>query len=134
MTQNEDTITRMYNEYVQAFQTLNARSILPYYHVPSMMISSQEVTVMTTAAEIEAYFAHIMGRLKARNYARTEIKELYVKRMSDGIALLSIDLIRYKTDGEKLARLGFTYTLRKKDDWKIAAVMANDPENTLRLA
>jgi ketosteroid isomerase-like protein len=134
MTENEDSISRMYNEYLQAFQTLQARSILPYYHVPCLMISSQEVVALTTSAEIEAYFAHIMERLKARNYGRTDIKEFRVNRMSEGIALLSIDLIRYKTDGEKLARLGFTYTLRKKEGWKVAAVMANDLEKILRLA
>ena len=112
----------------------STRAILPYYHVPSMMISSQEVFVMATSTEVEAYFAKIMGRLKARGYARTEIKELYVKQMSDGTALLGVNLVRYKTDGEELGRLGATYTLRKIDGgWKIAVVMANDPENILQL-
>src|SRR4030042_687825 len=121
MTWNKDAIARLYTEYVQAFQTLNARAILPYYHVPSMMISSQEVIVMATSAEVEAYFARIMGRLKARGYARTEIKELHMKQMSDGTALLGGNLVRYKTDGEELGRLGATYTLRKTDGgWKIA--------------
>lgn len=129
MTGKEDPLSRLYTEYIQAFQTLDPLAILPYYHVPSVMISSQEVIVMTTTAEVEACFAKMMKGLKKRSYARTEIEEIHVTQMSDGIALLSVEFMRYKTDGEKLHRLKATYTFRRTDGgWMIVTVVSGDPE------
>jgi len=55
--------------------------------------------------------------------------------MSENTAFVSVRRVRYKTDGQKLERLGETYTLRKTEDgWKIAVAMMHDPDTLLRRA
>ena len=92
---------------------------------------------MATTSEIEKSFAGNMEILKQNNYARTDIKELNARQMSKGLALVSVDLERYTSDGEQLGGPGrtypYTYTLRKVDDhWKITVAMSHDRESILR--
>jgi ketosteroid isomerase-like protein len=134
MTENEEVITQTYTNYVQAFQTLNARAVHSYCHVPCMLISPQGVRVMTTSTEIEALFARLLEDLKARSYARSEVTDLYVRQMSETIAFLSVSRVRYKTDGQELERLGETYTFRKTPDgWKIVVATMHDPHTLSQL-
>jgi ketosteroid isomerase-like protein len=135
MTDDKEAITRTYTAYFQAFQTLNPQAVLPYYHVPSMLLSPQGVTIMATATEVEALFSQIIEGLKARNYARSELTDLRVQQLSDSIAMLSISGVRYTTDGEQLERLGVTYTLRKTDaSWQIVLTTIHDPDSIIGLA
>ena len=92
---------------------------------------------MATTSEIEKSFAGNMEILKQNNYARTDIKELNARQMSKGLALVSVDLERYTSDGEQLGGPGrtypYTYTLRKVDDhWKITVAMSHDRKGILR--
>jgi ketosteroid isomerase-like protein len=58
-----------------------------------------------------------------------------VKQMGEDIALLSVNRVRYRTDGQELERLGETYTFRKTaDGWKIVVATMHDPDTVLRLA
>jgi ketosteroid isomerase-like protein len=55
--------------------------------------------------------------------------------MGEDIALLSVNRVRYRTDGQELERLGETYTFRKTaDGWKIVVATMHDPDTVLRLA
>lgn len=124
-------IVETYRAYIQAFQSLNPKAILPFYHVPFMSISTGETRVMTSPAEIEDSFARNMALLREGKYARTEIIELYARQMSQGLALVSASLKRYSAAGEQLGGPGKTYTytctFRKTDDaWKIVSLMAHD--------
>jgi len=78
-----------------------------------------------------------MEILSQNKYARTDIIEIHARQMSKGLALVSVDLERYTSDGEQLGGSGrtytYTYTLRKVDNrWKIVVAMAHDPESILR--
>jgi hypothetical protein len=128
MSRDEETIARFFNEYVQAFQTLEPRSVTSYCDVPCMFITPQRVRVMTSPTEVESLLAGMMSALKARNYSRSEIVEMGVNQMSDSNALVSVSRVRFNTNGQELERLGETYTLRKVDnDWKIVVAMVHDP-------
>ena len=138
MIVEKENIVRMYKDYVRAFQTLEASAVLPFYHVPFMSVSSREVRVLASPAEIENSFARNMEYLKKRNYTRTEIIDLDVRQMSQDLALVGVGLERYTADGEQLQPgtiYAYTYTLRKVDDhWKIVVAMAHDPETIVRTA
>src|SRR5262245_2924863 len=124
MTPEEEAITQTFNNYTQTFQRLDPRAVLPYFHVPCMFIPTQGVRVLATAADVEALLTQVMEGLKARSYARSELTELHVKRMSENTALVSVSRVRYKSDGQELERLGETYTLRRTEGgWKIAVAM-----------
>ena len=135
MTRDEAVITQTYTDYAHAFQTLNPHAVLSYCHVPCLLIAPQAVRVMTTPTEVEALFTHLFEGLKAHNYARSEITDLHVRRMSETIAFLSVSRVRYTRDGHELERLGETYTFRKTDDgWKIVVATMHDPQTLWRLA
>ena len=137
MNSEKETIIQTYRDYVQDFQSLDPKAILPYYHAPCISISSREVRVMATLSDIEESFAGNMEILRQNKYARTDIIEIHVRKMSTGLALVSVDLERYTSDGERLGgptrTYPYTYTLRKVDDnWKIVVAMAHAPESILR--
>jgi len=47
---------------------------------------------------------------------------------------ISTQTVRYKTDGQELEKVGFTYVLRKTNEgWKVAALVGHDPTSVLRL-
>lgn len=134
MTQDKDTVLGVFNEYVQAFQTLRASAVASYLHLPCMFIARQGVAVMSSTAEVESMLDRMMEGLKARGYARSELADVAAIPLSENIVLVSVSRARYKTDGSQLERLGETYTFRKIDNgWKIVTAMVHDPEVILRL-
>jgi ketosteroid isomerase-like protein len=133
MAREEEAITQTFTNYTQAFQTLDPRAALPYFHLPCMFMPSQGVRVLTTAADVEALLTQVMEGLKARSYTRSELVNLNVKQMSANSALVSVSRVRHANDGRELERLGETYTLRRTEDgWKIAVAMIHDPDAILR--
>ena len=73
MARNEDAVLRLFNEYVQAFQTLQAPAVVSYLHLPCMIIGPQGVAVMSNAAEVESLLDKMMEGLRAGGYARERI-------------------------------------------------------------
>jgi hypothetical protein len=113
MTDVTDAIRRTYDEYFKVFQTLRPEAVASYYHVPSMALSPQGVTVMTTSEEVRALFRTMRTALQARDYARSERGDLQVTLLSDQTALVSTSVVRYATDGTQIERFGVTYILRQ---------------------
>jgi limonene-1,2-epoxide hydrolase len=121
--------TEMYRAYFNAFQTLDPRAVLPYFHVPGMLLSPRGVSVITTDAELEAMWARVMNDLRRRDYGRSTLTDLRVEPLSDTIALLSVRVTRYRTHGTELERIGVTYTLlRVGEAWKIVLTTIHDPD------
>jgi ketosteroid isomerase-like protein len=134
MTQSEKIIEKAFLEYVEAFQTLDARAAVSYCYLPCSLITDRAVVVVQDAAAMEILFHQLMNGLEARDYARSELSELRVKQVSAKTGFLSVDRTRYKTDGEALERLSETYVLRHTDTgWKIAVAVVQDPGTLLQL-
>jgi len=53
MNNEKEIIIQTYRDYVKAFQTLEPKAILPYFHAPFISIASREVRVMNTIPEID---------------------------------------------------------------------------------
>jgi ketosteroid isomerase-like protein len=131
---DERAITETFTGYVQAFQTLNPHTVLPYYHALCLLISPQGVRLMETPAEVEALFARMFEGL-ARRYARSEVTDPHVNQVGEHIAFVSVSRVRYATDGQELERLGETYTFRKtQDGWRIVVATVHGPDTLERLA
>ena len=129
----EEAITRTFNNYLHAFQTLDPHATLSYFHLPCMFIPPQGVIVLLSAPEVEALLTQVLEGLKARGYARSELLDLHVNQMSGNTALVTVSRVRYATDGRELERFGETYTLRRiEDGWKIAVAMIHDSDVVLR--
>jgi ketosteroid isomerase-like protein len=132
MARDENTVLHVFNEYVQAFQTLRAPAVTSYFHFPCMLIAPQGVAVMANATEVESLLDKMMEGLKARGYARSELTDVEAIPLSENIVLVSVSRARYKTDGSQLERLGETYAFRKIDNgWKIVTAMVHDSDVVL---
>jgi len=132
MAREEETITQAFKDYLQAFQTLDPQTTIPYFHVPCMFIPPQGIHILATTADVQALLLQVMENLKARGYARSELLNLHVNQMSEATALVTVSRVRYATDGRELERLGETYTLRKiEGGWKIAVAMIHEPNVVL---
>lgn len=128
MTSEGDALVQAFIDYVQAFQTLDPAAVVAYCDVPCVMITRETTLVMATPAATEALFARLMDGLRARGYARSELTDLRVKQVADGLAFVSVSRARYRTDGTEMERLGETYTLRLTGQgWKIAAAVVHAP-------
>jgi ketosteroid isomerase-like protein len=134
MTRDEDSVLHLFNEYVQAFQTLRVPAVVSYFHLPFMLIAPQGVAVMSNATEVESLLDKMIEGLKARGYARSELTDVEAVPLSENIVLVSVSRARYQKDGRQLERVGETYTFRKIDDgWKIVTAIVHDPDVVLRL-
>ena len=129
MTKTTDAITPTYSDYFEAFQTLNAAAVLPYFHFPFTIVTPVSVTAVASVTEGRALLATMMHGLKASGYESSEWSNLLVKPLSEDTALLSVRVIRFKTDGEELEQFGATYLFRRSDDaWRIAVLIIHDPD------
>jgi ketosteroid isomerase-like protein len=132
IAREEEAITQAFTNYIQAFQTLDPQTTVTYFHVPCMFIPPQGVHVLATTADVQTLLIQIMEGLKSRGYARSELLNRRVNQMSDNTALVTVNRVRYATDGRELERFGETYTLRKVEGgWKIAVAMIHDPDIVL---
>jgi hypothetical protein len=96
MARDDENIVQTFTDYVQAFQTLKPRSVVPYCHIPCIFISSQGVVVMTNPTEVETFITKLIEGLRARGYARSELTRLHVNRLSESVAAVSVSRVRRK--------------------------------------
>src|SRR5262245_28683089 len=132
----EAAIIEMYTAYGQAIEsTLDPKAVLPYFQYPCFYLTPQTAIAMATPTDVEAVYAAAIADLKARNYARSEVREANVKQLSEGLAVLSASVVHYDTEGKELRRVGATCTLRQTEGtWKFAIIVAHDPDTILRFA
>ena len=124
---DEAAVNRMLDEYYAAFSTLNIQAILAYFHQPALLIGPPGVIALPTPAAVLPIFTPVMQNLRTRGYGRSELDQRKVKVLSAKSALASGIVVRYKSDGQELERVGITYMLHKADDaWKFAVMVLHD--------
>jgi hypothetical protein len=130
-----ELIERTYRAYFTVFQMGNPRAITPYYHVPSMFLSSAGTFALTTAQEAEQFFERLIYALRNRGYARSVLTSVQVRLLADDLALVQALGDRFTKAGDLLEKMSAIYTLRQTEGtWRIATVVMTDPERQLELA
>lgn len=120
--EDEADATRMMQEYLASFVTLDAHRIAAHFNEPFVLISANGASALATRDDLEAWLKPGYAKLKAQGYARSEWTQLRAKTLGNGVVIVSTAIARYKTDGSVLETLGSTYLLRKgADGWGIAA-------------
>lgn len=122
-----DTPESTFHAYIRAFETLDAETALPFYHLPCMFIAPQGVFPVPDANTVRTMLTQFMAQLRSQSYRRTEVVGLTVRQLSSDLASCAGTFVRYNTGGDEIARLGFTYTLRNSDSWKIVVAIVHDP-------
>jgi len=129
-----ELIERTYRAYFTVFQQGNPRAIIPYYHAPSVFLSSEGMYVLPTVHDIEQFFGRLMYGLRSRGYVRSVLTTVQVKQLSPELALVNAGAERFRRDGELLERLSALYTLRLAEGtWRIATATMYDPAMPLEL-
>ncbi len=137
-----EAVKAQFIKYSEVFNKLKPELISPFFHLPSMLMTTKVVATMTTAKEVEGVFTQFMDSLRDQNFTRSklDIDNLGAKILSENIAIVSGAAIRYKKDPTmgaevELEQIGVTYTFRKdvSNDWKIIAGIIHNPENAIAL-
>jgi hypothetical protein len=116
-----------FHAYMRAFETLDPEAALPFYHLPSMFIVPQGVFIVPDTNTARALLSQFMEQLRSQFYRRTEVVGLTVRKLSPGLAFCTGTFMRFNTDGEEIARLGFTYTMRNAGSWKVVVAVLHEP-------
>ena len=120
-------------DYYRAFSSLDAQAVWPYFHEPSQLVSPAGVVAMPTRAAVAAAFQPVLEALRARNFGRSELTDLRLKRLSATTVIAAGVAVRRKTDGQELERAGVVYLLQKTNaGWQIAAIVIHDADHALR--
>jgi hypothetical protein len=119
-----------FHAYIRAFETLDPDSALRFYHVPGMLIAAQGVFPVSDTDTARKLVSQFMAQLRSQSYRRTEVVDLTVRQLSQVLASCAGTFVRFNTAGEEIARLGFTYTMRHSDSWKIVVAILHEPVAT----
>jgi hypothetical protein len=120
-------------DYYRAFSTLDAQAVLPYFHEPSQLVSPAAVVPTPTRASVAAAFQPVMDGLRSRGFAKSELINLHLKRLSANTVIVGGVAVRWKTDGQELERAGVVYLLhRTSTRWQFATVVIHDAQDALR--
>jgi len=75
-------IAQVLNDYYRAFSTLDAQAVVRYFHEPSQLVSPAGVVPTPTRAAVTAAFQPVMDGLRSRHFAKSELINLHLKRLS----------------------------------------------------
>jgi ketosteroid isomerase-like protein len=120
-------------DYYRAFSSLNAQAVWPYFNEPSQLVSPAGVVATPTRAAVAAAFQPVMDALRARGFAKSELINLHVKRLSATTMIAGGVAVRTKIDGQELERAGVVYLLQKTNgEWQIATIVIHEANDPLR--
>jgi ketosteroid isomerase-like protein len=113
-------ILKTFEDYAQAFETLDPSVVLPFYQYPAILISEQKPVKIPNKIMGWAAFKIAMMGLKRRDYHHSKTESLQVRQLRADLAIITGTVIRYKKDDSELERFDLNYTLRKVNHrWKI---------------
>src|SRR5207249_2522901 len=126
-------VAQVLADYYRAFSTLDARAVEPYFFEPSQLVSPAGVVPTPTRAAVAAAFRPVMDALRAKGFAKSELIDLHLKRLSAATVIAGGIAVRRKTDGQELERVGVVYLLQKTNaGWQFATVVIHDADDALR--
>jgi len=120
-------------DYYRAFSSLDAQAVRPYFHQPSQLVSPAGVVATPTRAALAAAFQPMMDALRTRGFAKSELIDLHLKRLSATTVIAGGVAVRTKTDGQELERAGVVYLLQNTNgEWQIATIVIHEAKEALR--
>jgi ketosteroid isomerase-like protein len=123
-----------FKRYAEAFERLEARAVVSFYHEPALLISPQGIVALPTGVDVERFFSRLTADLRAEGYAKSEFPQLSEHYLSSDLSVVSGVGVWRKANGEELRRFGLTYTLcRALPSWKIVVAAIHDPDAALHL-
>jgi ketosteroid isomerase-like protein len=142
MSEELKTVRDRFIEYSEAFNQVNPDILVPFFYVPSLLMTPELAEAMKSQEEVKAVFTNFMALLKKGNFTRSELHEdtLTEKMLADNIAIVSGVATRFKKEEAgkevELQKIAVTYTFRKDKDnvWKIITGVNHKPETAIALS
>jgi hypothetical protein len=122
-----DSPESAFHAYLRAFETLNPKAALPFYHVPATIIAPQGVFTAADTDAAQALLSQFMKQLQSKSYRRTEVLGLEVRKLSPDLASCSGTFVRLNVHEMEIARAGFIYIMRNTESWKIVVAVLHQP-------
>lgn len=119
-----------FKRYLEAFETLDLKQFIPFYHVPCMFITPAGVFTGLDANSISQISDQVVAQAKQQGYSRSEVPGgTDCKMLGADLAQLSGTIRRLNEAGEQIALFGITYTMRNVDgEWKIIVLAVHAPQ------
>lgn len=119
-----------FKKYIEAFETLDPRQFMPYYHAPCMFITPAGIFTGFDANSISQISDQVAAQAKQQGYFRSEVPGgTDCKMLAEDLAQLSGTIRRLNEAEEQIALFGVTYTMRNVDDeWKIIVLAVHAPQ------
>lgn len=129
-------ILQKFGEYAQIFNLLEPTKIAPFFYVPAMLMTSEQVAVMNSSEEVIGVFTVMMDGLREKKFKESKIiGNLKITQLNDNQGQVVGVAKRFNDKDEEIEHFGFTYILRKIQDkdkvnpeWKIIAGVLHEPE------
>jgi 3-oxoadipate enol-lactonase len=134
MNDQSPAIIKKFGEYAETFNLLEPIKVAPFFHLPAMLMTSEQVVAMKSSAEVIAVFTVMMNELRAKSFKESKIIDsLQVTQLSDNQGQVVGVAKRFNKSDEEIEHFGFTYTLHKiADEWKIVVGVIHEPETLSR--
>ena len=129
-------ILKKFGEYAQNFNLLESTKVAPFFHLPAILMTSEQVAVMNSSEEVIGVFTMMMDELRVKNFKESKIiGNLQVTQLSDNQGQVVGVARRFNDKEEEIEHFGFTYILRKiqdqdkvTDEWTIIAGVIHEPK------
>ena len=129
-------ILKKFGEYAQTFNLLEPNKVALFFHLPAMLMTSEQVAVMNSSEEVIGVFTVMMDELRVKKFKESKIiGDLQVTQFSDNQGQVVGVAKRFNDKEEEIEHFGFTYILRKikekdklKDEWTIITGVIHEPE------
>ena len=130
----EKEASAVLESYTASFASKSAEEVVPFFHVPMLVVFETGVVAMNRNLDIVRYVQSIQSKLAELDYTYSNWTKLRIKELSSGLVVASTSAVRYNGDGGIIAETGSTYVLRKAEDgWKIATFISHAPDRVLAL-
>ncbi len=138
MTDNNDVpaeveaaIDTVHGEYAEAFARDSAAAAA-FCGEPTLIAMSTDIVALSTRAELEAFYAALLAKLRGLGYTHSRLGTRRIKLLNPTTALYSVAFVRMKADGTELEQAAATYLYRRgANGWRIFALIATDYDKLL---
>jgi ketosteroid isomerase-like protein len=126
VNEEKDAIHKVLSGYYDSFGRDSAAASA-FYGEPTLIVLPNQVVMLSTRADVEAFFEKFVASLKPSGYSHSKLGDHRIKLLNPTTALYSTVAVRMKADGTEMQRSGFTYLLHKSNaGWRIHEIVATD--------
>ena len=117
-------VEEFYRRYIDAFNREDIDQYLQSFDQPYVLLTGERAAmVVADEAARQQFYTRTMISIQGRGWARTEIDLMKAWPLAEKLAMIMVDVTRYKNDGAMLERLRAFYTLRNDGKaWRIVAL------------